>query len=210
MSEQDRVVDVTEHPFLFLGGELAVDFVNTVVVDDGAVVDLASTPAELAAWVTASGLGAGYGEPEGIAPTVHAVAIELRRALTACFGALAAGEELPDAALASVNAVLRSGPGSELRRDAAGGLRLRPWVDLAANAASLPWLLADAGARLMVGGRARQLRRCANHDNCVLMFLDTSRSHTRRWCSMDLCGNRSKVAAHASRARRPRLPSSGE
>lgn len=207
MSEQGRVADVTEHPFLFLGGDLALDFVNTVVVDDGVTVDLASTPEELAAWVTASGLGAEYGEPDGIAPTVHAVAVELRRALEESFGALAAGEELPDAAMASVNAVLRTGPGSELRRDADGGLRRRPWVDLAANAATLPWLLADAGARVMVGDRARQLRRCANHDSCVLMFLDTSRSHTRRWCSMDLCGNRSKVAAHAARARR--RPSSG-
>jgi predicted RNA-binding Zn ribbon-like protein len=50
------------------------------------------------------------------------------------------------------------------------------------------------------------LRRCANHDTCVLMFLDTSRSHTRRWCSMELCGNRSKVAAHDARSRGRKSP----
>lgn len=200
MSEQGRAAS----PFVFLGGDLALDFANTVMVDDGVEVDRASTPGELAAWVAASGLGAEFGQPDRIAPTVHAVAIELRRALREGFGALAAGEEVPDAALASVNAVLRGGPGSELRRDGAGGLRLRPWVDLSENAASLPWLLADAGAQLMVSDRARLVRRCANHDTCVLMFLDTSRSHTRRWCSMNLCGNRSKVAAHGARARRQR------
>jgi predicted RNA-binding Zn ribbon-like protein len=35
----------------------------------------------------------------------------------------------------------------------------------------------------------------------VLLFLDTSRSHTRRWCSMEQCGNRSKVAAFNARSR---------
>lgn len=212
MNEQGRVGGVTEQPFPFIGGDLALDFVNTVVVDDGVEVDLASTPGALAAWVAASGLGAEFGRPDGIAPTVHAVAIELRRALRDGFGALAAGEDVPEPTLASMNAVLRAGPGTELHRDASGGLGLRPWVDLTADAGALPWLLADAGARVMIGDRARLVRRCANHDTCVLMFLDTSRSHTRRWCSMDLCGNRSKVAAHAARGRRPRAggsPSGG-
>lgn len=189
-------------PFLFLGGDLALDFVNTLVVDGAREpVDLASTPAELTAWVAASGLGAEYGVPAAIAPTVHATALALRRALKAGFDALAAGVPIPDEALASLNAVLRVGPGMELHRMGDEDLRLRPAVDLAADPTPLPWLLADAGARLLVGDRARLLRRCANHDACVLLFLDTSRSHTRRWCSMELCGNRSKVAAHGARSR---------
>ena len=78
-------------------------------------------------------------------------------------------------------------------------------VDLGRDATPVPWLLADAAADLMAGDGMPRLRRCANHGMCVLLFLDTSRSHTRRWCSMELCGNRSKVAAHSARARqRPR------
>jgi predicted RNA-binding Zn ribbon-like protein len=36
---------------------------------------------------------------------------------------------------------------------------------------------------------------------CTLIFADHTRGHGRRWCSMSVCGNRAKVAAHRSRAR---------
>jgi predicted RNA-binding Zn ribbon-like protein len=34
---------------------------------------------------------------------------------------------------------------------------------------------------------------------CTLMFADHTRGHARRWCSMALCGNRAKQAAHRHR-----------
>lgn len=34
---------------------------------------------------------------------------------------------------------------------------------------------------------------------CTLMFADHTRGHARRWCSMALCGNRAKQAAHRNR-----------
>jgi predicted RNA-binding Zn ribbon-like protein len=36
---------------------------------------------------------------------------------------------------------------------------------------------------------------------CTLLFADHTRGHRRRWCSMALCGNRAKQAAHRSRLR---------
>jgi len=36
---------------------------------------------------------------------------------------------------------------------------------------------------------------------CTLLFLDKTRGHARRWCSMGVCGNRAKQAAHRSRSR---------
>jgi len=36
---------------------------------------------------------------------------------------------------------------------------------------------------------------------CTLMFADHTRGRGRRWCSMSLCGNRAKVAAHRKRAK---------
>jgi predicted RNA-binding Zn ribbon-like protein len=44
-----------------------------------------------------------------------------------------------------------------------------------------------------------RLRECAAAD-CQLIFYDESRSNNRRWCSMQRCGNRSKVRAHRARA----------
>ena len=43
-----------------------------------------------------------------------------------------------------------------------------------------------------------RIRECAA-DDCQLIFYDESRSNNRRWCSMQRCGNRSKVRAHRAR-----------
>lgn len=202
MEHQDR--QAAEGRFLFLGGHVALDLVNTVLVENGELVDRIAAPEELAAWVAASSLGAEFGAPGAVGPAVYAQAIGLRGALKAAFDALVAGEAIPNASLAMLNAILRARPGTELRRSGPDGLRHVLRVDLAADDAPLPWLVADAAATLLTGTAAGRLRRCANCHSCVLMFLDTSRSHTRRWCSMELCGNRSKVAAHQARARRQR------
>ncbi|WP_183735775.1 CGNR zinc finger domain-containing protein [Rhizobium sp. BK275] len=37
--------------------------------------------------------------------------------------------------------------------------------------------------------------------SCTLLFADHTRGHRRRWCSMALCGNRAKQAAHRHRIR---------
>ena len=36
---------------------------------------------------------------------------------------------------------------------------------------------------------------------CTLLFADHTRGHARRWCSMAICGNRAKQAAHRHRAK---------
>lgn len=44
------------------------------------------------------------------------------------------------------------------------------------------------------------VRRCEGQ-TCTLWFYDVSKSHARRWCSMAVCGNRAKAAAHRARVR---------
>jgi predicted RNA-binding Zn ribbon-like protein len=39
---------------------------------------------------------------------------------------------------------------------------------------------------------------------CTLLFADHTRGHARRWCSMALCGNRAKQAAHRHRRKTQR------
>jgi len=45
---------------------------------------------------------------------------------------------------------------------------------------------------------AERIREC-NGGDCTMVYLDTSRAATRRWCSMQRCGNRAKVRAHRAR-----------
>ncbi|WP_082661594.1 CGNR zinc finger domain-containing protein [Terracidiphilus gabretensis] len=42
------------------------------------------------------------------------------------------------------------------------------------------------------------MRQCAV---CVVHFFDTSKKGSRRWCSMNICGNKLKVAAYQRRKR---------
>ena len=58
--------------------------------------------------------------------------------------------------------------------------------------------LANSTASLFANVDRSRVRKC---DQCVLHFHDTSKKGTRRWCSMQLCGNRLKVAAYAARQR---------
>ena len=41
--------------------------------------------------------------------------------------------------------------------------------------------------------------KCCEGPNCTLMFVDHTRGRKRRWCSMAVCGNRAKAAAHRER-----------
>jgi predicted RNA-binding Zn ribbon-like protein len=61
------------------------------------------------------------------------------------------------------------------------------------------WPLAVAALDLLRSGPLDRLKAC---EDCPWLFLDTSRNHSRRWCSMDDCGSRSKMRRY--RARRAR------
>ncbi len=53
-------------------------------------------------------------------------------------------------------------------------------------------LVVASAVHLLASKRVEQIRRCAG-EGCDWLFLDVSRNHLRRWCSMDECGNRAKM-----------------
>ena len=66
------------------------------------------------------------------------------------------------------------------------------------------WPIAKSAAELLTSGRLGQVKECANEvEGCGWLFLDTSRSHNRVWCSMEGCGNRAKFRAYYDRHNRP-------
>lgn len=84
------------------------------------------------------------------------------------------------------------------RATVAGDLPLR-WSPGADDA--LGRLALQAEDLLTDAARLRTLGRCGDPD-CGWFFLDTSRSHTRRWCSSADCGNRDRARRHYARRRR--------
>jgi len=121
----------------------------------------------------------------------------LGHALRLCFRAILRSQDLHREWVEPVNRILRVTEGhDELQWD---GTAWR--LGFIAREEGLEWLLAAiarSGAELISEGASQNLKQCANPD-CQILFYDDSRTHRRRWCSMALCGNRSKVAAFARR-----------
>jgi len=58
--------------------------------------------------------------------------------------------------------------------------------------------IGEALARLVCSEDFSQVKACEGAA-CTLLFVDRTRGHARRWCSMAICGNRAKQAAHRNR-----------
>jgi predicted RNA-binding Zn ribbon-like protein len=61
----------------------------------------------------------------------------------------------------------------------------------------------DGAADLLSEPESARIRQC---EECVVHFFDTSKKGSRRWCSMNICGNKLKVAAYQRRKRDSSLP----
>jgi predicted RNA-binding Zn ribbon-like protein len=60
--------------------------------------------------------------------------------------------------------------------------------------------IAQAMAELLCDEDFTMVKNCEG-PTCTMLFLDTTKGHARRWCSMAVCGNRAKQASHRARAR---------
>jgi predicted RNA-binding Zn ribbon-like protein len=108
------------------------------------------------------------------------------------------------------DALIDRRPVPEADREVLNGLAAQPClVPRLLPGAKRTWVSGRGGRRLLSsvardaidvfgGPRAARLKRCEG-SRCSLLFVDTSRSGRRRWCSMERCGNRAKVAAHRRR-----------
>jgi predicted RNA-binding Zn ribbon-like protein len=191
-------------------GDLAVEFANTVHAPGDPAGALHSWSdlvdfLELRGGV-APGDGAvlramGATEARRCASAV-AEAMRLRETIRAMLGAMAGKRSRRTQWVAEVNQGLASGAGASRLVRQGGGWRL----GLAPGPAGPLRVLAPiagAVADLAASGRSVEIGKCAN-PRCLLYFRDRSRTRRRRWCSMAVCGNRMKVAAHIRRRGRRR------
>jgi predicted RNA-binding Zn ribbon-like protein len=58
--------------------------------------------------------------------------------------------------------------------------------------------IARESVEFVTGNELGRVRTCAG---CTLLFVDRSRPGTRRWCSMERCGNRNKTAHYRQKRR---------
>jgi predicted RNA-binding Zn ribbon-like protein len=63
--------------------------------------------------------------------------------------------------------------------------------------------IGEAMAKLVCDEDFSDVKACEGQ-GCTLMFVDHTRGRARRWCSMAVCGNRAKQAAHRNRLKSER------
>jgi predicted RNA-binding Zn ribbon-like protein len=189
--------------FLFIGENLALDFINTQRMRDGQIVDELEDYAGLVGWfVQARVLDAAQakaalkgGNAEG--KRVYEQARTLRNALRAMAEHLAQGKSVPQHSLDAINEVLHHGITYNQVSRARGKFEKHPHATRE-EAMQLIVPIAEAAADLLCHGDLSLVKKCDN-PRCILYFYDTTKNHARRWCSMAACGNRMKAATHYRR-----------
>ena len=122
-------------------------------------------------------------------------ALELRETIYRIFFCAAEGKATAAADLDGLDRALQMAPDRVgIARSGAGFA----WRVAPVARPSAPALLAPvtwSATQLLTGPRLPRVRHCAN-ERCLWLFLDDSKSGTRRWCSMSACGNRAKAHRH--------------
>jgi predicted RNA-binding Zn ribbon-like protein len=198
---------VSGYSFLWVANQPALDFVNTELLQAGERVDLLQDFEAVVHWLGGARLLAGETPASALAHFQQArdrtklvdEAREMRGALRQLIEQRIAGKRASTALLNQINAYLELDAGHARLTTTSSGVVRRFERQLRAPRQLLQ-PLASAAAELLCDIEPARIKPCANHA-CILYFLDTSKNQTRRWCSMELCGNRTKVAAHYRRRR---------
>jgi len=181
-----------------LGGRLSVDFVNATPPSPELswehLIDFLESTSIVSAERGTQLLSLPQSDPQA----AEALLLKARRlgsALRKAFAGMLRKQRMAREWIDAVNEILRVTEGHDelVGQDSV-------WkIEFVAREGGLDWLLAAvarSGAEIIAEGPRARLRLCAN-PQCGLFFYDDSRTRRRRWCSMAVCGNRSKVAAFA-------------
>ena len=204
------MADTRPQPF-FVGDHPALDLLNSLAAPWSEEIEWLDGGADLLAWLNQAGMidaevlarfrGA---DTFGAADAVAAQARQLREWLRQ-FVQHRAGKPLTATVvteLAPLNQLLARD--AVYRQVLADKTSEHPLVRRDMRHWSMPEQLlqpiADAIGDLVCNADFTLVKRCEG-PTCTLWFYDRTKAHARRWCSMAVCGNRAKAAAHRERAR---------
>lgn len=194
-----------EPEFPFVGNHPALDFLNTRPREEDEPVELLEGFRDLLEWLGRAGL---LGEERlrtaerrwagtEAGGKVLGEARTLRAAIRDAVQAVRGGEAVPEEALEVVNRTLAAGGVRPKLSASEDGYQIQRDLELE-EPVQLLRPLAEAAAELLSEVDPELIKEC-DGPGCVLLFHDTTRNHSRRWCSMQTCGNRAKVARYRER-----------
>ncbi len=192
----------------FDAGDISLDFANTNNWHASATPqDYLHNYADLVEWGVKAGLISvdvanqlnqiAEEHPDDTANTYER-AIQVREAIYRIFSSQYAGKPIPEVDLTLLNS---------MACDAMSHLQLihrgsKVHWQFPANfegANFILWPVTRAAADLLTSDRVSRVRECEDDRGCGYLFIDQTKNHSRRWCSMESCGNRAKARRHYSR-----------
>lgn len=196
-------------PPFFVGDDLALDFLNSVAAPWGEEIEWLKSGRDLIDWLEQAHaapprilLEFGKYSNERALDAVASEARELREWFRS-FVAAHAGKPLESRALRELEPLNEQLQTDEIYRQIhAGNPTVFHWQDERRwrTPGSLLLPIAQAMGDLICNKDFSFVRKCES-PKCTLWFVDLSKAHARRWCSMAVCGNRAKAAARRARAR---------
>jgi predicted RNA-binding Zn ribbon-like protein len=202
-------------PAFFIADSLGLDFLNSIATPVDAPVDWLDSGAGLVAWLAQANLVPAQalnaltkqstpGELDKVADQARVLREWFRGFVRKHMGRPLTPEAVRE--LAPLNALLERDETFsriEVHRDSDGDRlelqTMRRWR----SPESLLLPIAEALAQCVCDEDFANIRACEGH-RCTLIFADHTRRRLRRWCSMAMCGNRAKQAAHRHRLKAER------
>jgi predicted RNA-binding Zn ribbon-like protein len=182
---------------VFLAGNPALDFLNTRMRVNHDLVDFLECDSDVLAWLKQAGLPFPVRDVEIEPFSLLRSARELRESTRILVEMRKAGQRGNPQVLNNYLAATEHH--SQLVWKKAGSISIDVvWRQNTCGSILAP--LAEVIAELLAFGNFDLIKRCED-ESCVLWFSDQTKSHNRRWCSTQLCGNRQKVAAYRRRRR---------
>ncbi len=182
--------------------DLSFDFVNTLAWRGSAPTESLHSIGELLGWMVSSKamteraateLSNWFAAHPAQGVTVFGAAIESREMIYRLLRSIASDSPPAREDLRRLNRALGEAGSRQIldRADKGFGWRIEAKTTVAGILAPMLWSTAD----ILVSPDAARVRQCAN-DRCLWLFRDDSKNGTRRWCSMQACGNRAKAHRH--------------
>jgi predicted RNA-binding Zn ribbon-like protein len=195
-------------PALFVADSLGLDFLNSIATPTDTPMDWLEGGEGLLAWLEQSELVSAAvvaavrsralpGELDGAAGQARSLREWFRAFVRERMGRPLTSGDL--GALGPLNRLLARDEAFRqvVAREPGPGLEVQPtrrWR----SAESLLLPIGEALAACVSEEDFANVKACEGA-SCTLLFADHTRGHARRWCSMAICGNRAKVAAHRKR-----------
>jgi predicted RNA-binding Zn ribbon-like protein len=221
MPRESRVV------YRFIAGNLALDFANTVhCVGLPDPLDEFKTIEDLLDWARRAGvlhagdltrLTARFRSDHAHARRALKRALRLRAVIYELFSRLAEDGSIHERSLGELNAWCRWAMNharvaeganqrrparrqpSDRRQEPAETAFILTWEPSSSDALDhVLWRVTRSATDLLLSGESTRVRQCSDQ-YCSWLFVDASRNGRRRWCSMQLCGNRARVRSYRRR-----------